>query len=220
MNRPESIQNILKTLDLYNKEKIPELERYCSNTDTYDFTAFTALMKIYQINPELLNIDIVSLLLIKALVFFKESDFILLAHLLPPYVLFEESNDKLSVSTKSLYSSYKALNNAEFTNFWTIIKANDSIKTLDSFESNVRVEILKVIQGTCHSLSKDLLFEYLNISSMDELNAIDPNAELVEGDIVKFHNTVEQEPKLASQTESVKFEDFSKLFAHAAATNS
>lgn len=64
----------------YNPDNLGTLERYVeiqARENAYDLEANLAVLKLYQFNPRMFNIDITQLILLKALTNFPHSDFIL-----------------------------------------------------------------------------------------------------------------------------------------------
>lgn len=64
----------------YNPDNLPTLERYVevqSRENSYDLEANLTVLKLYQFNPHLFNLEVTCQILLKALTNFPHTDFIL-----------------------------------------------------------------------------------------------------------------------------------------------
>ncbi|KAJ2771654.1 hypothetical protein IWQ57_002112, partial [Coemansia nantahalensis] len=87
--RPDEIHSLLTGVERYNPQKISLLEAYlshqCANPDpatNHDLMANLALLKMYQFNPTMLDLDVVRRVLAKALISPSQGDFNLCLYLL------------------------------------------------------------------------------------------------------------------------------------------
>ncbi|OMH83875.1 Eukaryotic translation initiation factor 3 subunit K [Zancudomyces culisetae] len=168
--RTDKIQEIITTVERYNPQNIPVLEAYlkeqCNSFSEHsnDPAANLALLKLYQFNPELLNIDAIGSILIKALTNLPGNDFILCLYLLSEQIISDESIVKI-LELKDL------LETARFDAFWDIL-SNDSITkeitgAVKGFDDSIRSMIAKNISVTHQSATSEFLQLALNLDESD-----------------------------------------------------
>eukprot|EP00039_Didymoeca_costata_P018276 m.332848 g.332848 ORF g.332848 m.332848 type:complete len:248 (+) comp17016_c0_seq1:93-836(+) len=82
----EEIGTLLRSIERYNPGNVDLLIRYLKQTcedQTYDIEAYLAILKLYQFNPGLFDIETTRTILLKALTSLPSNDFTLCLYLLP-----------------------------------------------------------------------------------------------------------------------------------------
>ncbi|OLY80874.1 Eukaryotic translation initiation factor 3 subunit K [Smittium mucronatum] len=167
--RSDQIHELITSVNRYNPENISVLEDYlkeqCNSysSDSSDLAANLALLKLYQFNPDLINIDAVVSVLAKALTSLPGNDFILCLYLLNEQIINDESVVKI-LELKDL------LENARFELFWEVL-SNDATRDLVSgirgFEDTIRSMIASVIASTHQSAQAQFLELALNLDESE-----------------------------------------------------
>ncbi|KAJ2843079.1 hypothetical protein IWW36_005676, partial [Coemansia brasiliensis] len=125
VSRPEEIDILLKGVERYNPDKIGLLEDYlahqCANPDpatNHDVMANLALLKMYQFNPTMLDLDVIRRILAKALISTSQGDFNLCLYLLTDDICQDPSISKL-------LTLRDYLERAQFDGFWKEMYGED-----------------------------------------------------------------------------------------------
>lgn len=86
--RPESIDQLITSIDRYNPDNLPLLEDYladqCRDAQACDLEANLAILKLYQFNPSKVQPQVIANILAKAVTQVPETDFSLCLYLLNP----------------------------------------------------------------------------------------------------------------------------------------
>ena len=104
----------VKRIERYNPNNIGTLERYVDvqvDETGYDLEANLALLKLYQFNPNLLNMEYVGKVLLKSLSNLPHSDFLLCKSLLSQDILDDPT-------VKSIQEMANLLESCSFKEFW------------------------------------------------------------------------------------------------------
>ncbi|BHF80570.1 Eukaryotic translation initiation factor 3 subunit K [Sparganum proliferum] len=137
---------IVYRADGYNPKHLPLLEKHLAwqiKENEYDFEANLAMLRLYQFNPELFNVDAVRLILLKAVANLPYTDITLCKYLI------------------------------QTDRFWEALEENPDVAgSISDWESSVRSFIAYVIDTTYQRISKSLLMSLLNISSDDDLELV------------------------------------------------
>lgn len=119
--------------------------------NTYDLEANLAVLKLYQFNPNLLNMKITHLILLKALTNFPHTDFTLCKCLLLPTQMQDETvNDIIFLAD--------ILEKCDFELFWTKIhNTPDLVVTISGFFDSIRKYVCHVVGITFQTIRRDYL---------------------------------------------------------------
>ena len=102
----------------YDVASIPPLENYLNqqaSSNTYDFVANKALLKLYDLHPDKRDDNITALILAKALMALPSTDMMLSLYLVP-----EDVRARAPVSELVVYG--ELLETAKFAEFWEMAK--------------------------------------------------------------------------------------------------
>ncbi|KAK9760663.1 hypothetical protein K7432_015092 [Basidiobolus ranarum] len=215
--RPENIEKIINSVERYNPENLPALEKYlalqCSGQE-HDLMANLAILKMYQFNPQLVNHQIVCSILIKALTAIPNSDFNLCLYLLNEQIISEASVAKV-------VSLHKILEEARYEEFWSKIGSDSDYKELlsdvVSFEKEIRTMIAKNIAITYQVVSLKHLEGYLNIKGQELENFVKEQGWTKQEENVTIPLNKDNEAKQIVITENIKFEQLTKILCHSSA---
>lgn len=150
-------------------ELLAELENFArqqiSTPSLYDVECNLHILKSYQLNPTVLNLDIVVGILLKALTRLPETDYLLSTLLLTENV----QQDSRVAAVLQLGSQ---LESARFTDCWETLAESDFPKdVVADFAAALRVFILHVVGNSFKAISKEMLSGFMNLS-VDELNIL------------------------------------------------
>lgn len=134
-----------------------QVESQISSSAAYDFVANKALMKQYQLNPSMANIDIIGKILILALMHVDTSDFLALSYLVGK----ADTNPKLKIIRKLS----ELLASAQFEEFWKDLKNPDAahVAGVNGFAATMRSSVLAVLQSSHKSISTASFREMLDL---------------------------------------------------------
>ncbi|KAK9823253.1 hypothetical protein WJX72_001358 [[Myrmecia] bisecta] len=144
--------------DAYDHRKLPELERKVAdqvNTGTYDLDANLALLRLYNVQPERIDLRLVASILIKAMMQLPKPDFALALHMIPERLQEEQPVAALIALTQHLEG-------ARFQKYWEAVDAcRDIVKAVPGYYEAVRAYILQAIQSTCQKVTRATLAQSL-----------------------------------------------------------
>lgn len=214
--RPKQIDDIVETVERYNTEKIPILHEYIdqqlANEVQYDSAANFAVLKLYQFNPDQINLKYISSILTKALTALPDPDFNLCLALL---------NDEIceEASIAKLYDLQKALEQCRFKNFWTLMEDEETKKIVEccvGFEESIRNFISTTLENSHVTIAKSEISTYLNLTDA----ALDEYASkknwILKDDVYTLPVIKENLlVKPVAVKESVKFEQLTKIIGYA-----
>ncbi|KAF3896871.1 Eukaryotic translation initiation factor 3 subunit K [Trichophyton interdigitale] len=188
--RPPHMDAILNGLDRYNPETTTVFQDYvvqqCEDR-TFDCYANLALLKLYQFNPHLLNIETTTNILVKALTVFPSPAFSLSLALLPAYTQpFHNSapaqgpSATLPIQTADFVESVQKLarlstllESAQYSLFWSTLNSDDLyadlIADVAGFEELIRVRIAVEVGKAFREISAEMLMDWLDVKGLDTL---------------------------------------------------
>lgn len=121
----------------------------------YDLEANLACLKLYQFNPQLMNLDVTYVILLKALTNFPHTDFVLCKCLLLP----AQMNDD---TVKEIIYLADILEKCDFTLFWSRVAKNPPFfKKISGFFDSIRKFVCHVVGITFQSIEKQYLVRLL-----------------------------------------------------------
>ncbi|XP_010526137.1 PREDICTED: eukaryotic translation initiation factor 3 subunit K-like [Tarenaya hassleriana] len=157
----------LIALNPYNPEILPDLENYVNEqvaSQTYSLEAALCLLRLYQFEPERMSTQIVTRILIKALMAMPAPDFSLCLFLIPEKVQMEEQFKTLIV-----LSHY--LETGRFQQFWDeAAKSRHIVEAVPGFEQAIQAYAVHVLSLTYQKVPRSLLAEVVNMegASLDK----------------------------------------------------
>jgi len=143
----------------YDAKIIPQLETYVlfqTKSGSYDFDANRHLLKLYMFSPESTKIDILSKILVKALMALPQMDFLACTHLVP-----EKLHETEPV--KTLLKLHSLLDSTQFKKFWKELSSTKETADVTGFSEAIRTFMATVIQSTFQNISVASLKELLNL---------------------------------------------------------
>ncbi|KAJ0987470.1 hypothetical protein J5N97_005826 [Dioscorea zingiberensis] len=152
----------LVAVNPYNPDILSDLENYVNEqvsvtNQTYSLDANLCLLRLYQFEPEHMNIQIVAWILIKALMAMPAPDFSLCLFLIPEQVQMEEQFKTLIV-----LSHY--LETARFRQFWDEAAKNRStLEVIPGFEQAIQAYAIHILSLTYHKVPRPVLAEAINL---------------------------------------------------------
>ncbi|KAL5698515.1 Eukaryotic translation initiation factor 3 subunit K [Ranunculus cassubicifolius] len=153
----------LISLNPYNPDILPDLENYVNeqvSSQTYSLDANLCLLRLYQFEPERMNTQIVTRILVKALMAMPAPDFSLCLYLIPERVQMEEQFKNLP--TLSHY-----LETARFRQFWDEAAKNRSIlDVVPGFEQAIQAYAIHVLSLTYQKVPRTILAEAINMEGL------------------------------------------------------
>lgn len=153
----------LVAVNPYNPDILPDLENYVHeqvSSQTYSLDANLCLLRLYQFEPERMSIQIVALILVKALMAMPAPDFNLCLFLIPERVQMEEQFKTLIV-----LSHY--LETARFREFWDEAAKNRNIvEVVPGFDQAIQAYAIHVLSLTYQKVPRPVLAEAINIEGI------------------------------------------------------
>lgn len=139
----------------YNPERLPDLEKHireqAKGTTSYDLEVNLAVLKYYQFDPALLNLEITNLILLKALTNLPHTDFTLCKCLLLPAQMED-------ATISDIIELADILEKCDFELFWSkILSTPDLIVNVKGFFDAIRKFVCNVINITFQTISSDYL---------------------------------------------------------------
>ena len=114
-----------------------------------------AVLKLYQFNPHLMNLDITYLILLKSLTNLPHTDFVLAKYLLLPLQMQDET-------VKDIIILADILEKCDFVLFWErVAKTPERFKQITGFFDSIRKYVSHVVGITFQTIEKDLLKKLL-----------------------------------------------------------
>lgn len=142
----------------YNPEHLKVIEAYVEDQakdNKYDLEANLACLKLYQFNPQMMNLDVTYTILLKSLTNFPHTDFVLCKCLLLP----AQMNDD---SVKEIVYLADILEKCDFTLFWSRVQKNPQFfKKITGFSESIRKFVCHVVGITFQSIEKQYLVRLL-----------------------------------------------------------
>ncbi|KAJ1722266.1 hypothetical protein LPJ53_003308 [Coemansia erecta] len=219
--RPDEIHSLLTGVERYNPLKASLLEDYlarqCANpdpTNNHDLMANLALLKMYQFNPDLLDLDVVRRILAKALISPSTGDFNLCLYLLNDEVCKDASVGKLLALRDSL-------ERAQFTGFWKEMYGGDDdedsvVDGIAGFDNGLRRLIVGEITSTYQTIPAEAISAMVNLDAEAVARMAKENGWAVDDKgVVTLPLKGENEAKATVIKENVKFEQLTKILSAA-----
>ncbi|KAI9370152.1 COP9 signalosome [Aspergillus egyptiacus] len=182
--RPANIDAILNGLDRYNPETTTVFQDYvvqqCEDR-TFDCYANLALLKLYQFNPHLLQPEIATNILVKALTVFPSPAFSLCLALLPAYTKpFPSESEAQSSQTSDFVESVQKLarlssllESAQYTQFWSTLNSDDLyadlVADVAGFEELIRIRIAVEVGKAFREINAEVLEQWLDMRNREAL---------------------------------------------------
>jgi len=163
-----SLENALKGIERYNPNNIQTLEHYVDvqvDENGYDLEANLALLKLYQFNPNMLNMEFVCKVLLKSLANLPHSDFLLCKSLLSVEIL-------ENPMVKDIQSMAELLETCNFKVFWEKSRKDFAklTRAIAGFEDCMRKFVCHVISTTFQRIPEERLCELLGLQDEALLN--------------------------------------------------
>jgi len=196
--------------DRYNTVNISVLEAFVSNQvseDSYNLDANLALLKFYQFQPAKAKLDMVTKVLVKALMQLPGSDFQLCLYLLPDTIMQAEAVNNLMMLANHLES-------CDFAQFWeSAAQMDDVLQVVPGFATAIRKFIMITLSISYARVPKTDLCSALNLKLKDLKNV--PGAEEfyefdAASDTVQF---IENEQNRFKPKPSEQLEDYATVFS-------
>ncbi|KAK4747010.1 hypothetical protein SAY87_026047 [Trapa incisa] len=205
----------LVTFNPYNPDILPDLENYVNeqvSSQTYSLDANLCLLRHYQFEPDRMSIQIVSHILIKALMAMPAPDFSLCLFLIPEKVQMEEPFKTLIV-----LSHY--LETGRFHQFWDeAAKSRRLLEAVPGFEQAIQAYAGHVLSLTYQKVPRAVLAEAINIEgpSLDkfiEHQAVNSGWALGKGQLIVIPKNEFNHPELKkSGGDIVPLEHIARIF--------
>ncbi|KAJ1800020.1 hypothetical protein LPJ59_001410 [Coemansia sp. RSA 2399] len=220
--RPDEIHSLLTGVERYNPQKAGVLEDYlvrqCANPDpvsNHDLMANLALLKMYQFNPDLVDLDIIRRVLAKALISQSQGDFNLCLYLLSDDICSDVSIGKLLVLRDYLEG-------AQFDKFWKEMygaEDDDEESVVDGiagFDNGLRRLIIGQITSTYQTVAAKAVEKMVNLDEEAVLRLCkEHNWPADSNGIITLPLKSENKAKNTVIKESVKFEQLTKIISAA-----
>ncbi|KAI9500802.1 hypothetical protein GGI25_005713 [Coemansia spiralis] len=220
--RPDDIHTLLTGVERYNPQKASVLEDYlarqCANPDpstNHDLMANLALLKMYQFNPDLVDLDVIRRILAKALISQSQSDFNLCL-----YLLSDEICSDASISKLLILRDY--LEGAQFGKFWSEMYGGDDddedmsvVDGIAGFDNGLRKLIIGEITSTYQTVPAKAVETMVNLDEEAVLRLCKEQEWPVDNGIISLPLKGENEARATVIKESVKFEQLTKILSAA-----
>lgn len=142
----------------YNPEHLTTIENHVreqSKSNNYDLEANLAVLKLYQFNPHLLNLEVTNLILLKALTNFPHTDFTLCKCLLLPNQVADET-------VQEIIFLADILEKCDFELFWAkILRSPELVLNITGFYDSIRKYVCHVVGITFQTIARDYLARLL-----------------------------------------------------------
>ncbi|KAL0267495.1 UNVERIFIED_CONTAM: hypothetical protein PYX00_009748 [Menopon gallinae] len=156
----QTVASMLKGIERYNPDNLATLERYVeiqSLENAYDLEANLAVLKLYQFNPHMYNINITCQILLKALTNLPHTDFVLCKCLLT-----EKQCEEMPIC--NIIQLANALECCDFQNVWIRVNAmSDLCSKIKGFHDSIRKFVCYVVGITYQTVDKSMLQQLLDV---------------------------------------------------------
>eukprot|EP00246_Nothoceros_aenigmaticus_P008990 TRINITY_DN24269_c0_g1_i1.p1 TRINITY_DN24269_c0_g1~~TRINITY_DN24269_c0_g1_i1.p1 ORF type:complete len:225 (-),score=28.45 TRINITY_DN24269_c0_g1_i1:285-959(-) len=160
--QPMTVEQLMQ-LNPYNPEILPDLEAYVHEQvahQTYNLDTNLCLLRFYQFESSRLNVQIVTRILVKALMALPAPDFNLCMCLIPERLQMEEPF--LTLATLAHF-----LETARFREFWDEANRNrDILEVVPGFEQAIQQFAIHVLSITYQRLPRQILAEAINVEGL------------------------------------------------------
>eukprot|EP00270_Netrium_digitus_P020967 TRINITY_DN8794_c0_g1_i1.p1 TRINITY_DN8794_c0_g1~~TRINITY_DN8794_c0_g1_i1.p1 ORF type:complete len:225 (-),score=51.75 TRINITY_DN8794_c0_g1_i1:108-782(-) len=145
----------------YNPEILPDLERYVQQqvaSGTYNLDANLTLLRLYQIEPQRVNLKIMALICIKAMMALPRMDFTLCQYLISERI---QTEDPTFVTLTNLGHFLEA---GRFAEFWDeAARHRELLKAVPGFEAAIQRFALHLLGITYQRVPRKIVAEAVNI---------------------------------------------------------
>jgi len=205
-----SISDMLGSIERYNPDHLPILQEYVqeqARENSYDLEANLAVLKLFQFNPHLLNLDITYTILLKCLTNLPHTDFVLAKYLLLPLQMQDET-------VKDIIILADILEKCDFELFWERAdKTPERFKQISGFFDSIRKYVSHVVGITYQTIEKDLLKRLLGRVDDKTLDLwVKKNNWKVSGKTVSIA-TQDVTIKTKNITEKIEFDNLGQIMA-------
>ncbi|GAB0093259.1 Eukaryotic translation initiation factor 3 subunit K [Sergentomyia squamirostris] len=205
-----TISDMLKSIERYNPEHLKVIENYVEDQardNSYDLEANLAVLKLYQFNPHLLNLEITYLILLKALSNLPHTDFVLCKCLLLPAQTQDET-------IKEIMNLVDILEQCDFATFWARLKmCPDLFRKITGFHESIRKFVCHVVGITFQSIEKDYLRRLLGDTDDHVVSQWIKKCGWKEQGHLVFICNQDENIKTKNITEKIEFENLAPLMA-------
>mmetsp|Transcript_1045 Transcript_1045/g.1586 ORF Transcript_1045/g.1586 Transcript_1045/m.1586 type:complete len:224 (+) Transcript_1045:114-785(+) len=220
MELPKDRESIRALVDdeYFDHRTIPALEAHLMTqiqTNTYDFKANKALLKLYQYFPEMTHQPMVLRACLISLMNLPSSDYAALVYLMP-----ERSMKSEPVS--DLLRAVDCFERANFADFWESLSQSETLSeyltAIPDFKPKLRKMVLTMVARTFQSAPRDELAKILGIEDgrLDDFAAKEGKGVVlkIEGDRVLFAKNEFNQIRTKKFKENVDFESVLKVLGN------
>lgn len=213
---PCSISTIANELFListrrYNPDHLKTMEAYVmeqAETNTYDLEANLAVLKLYQFNPPLMNVDVTCTILLKCITNLPQTDFVMAKCLL--------LSQQIKNSTIQIILDFgDMLERADFIQFWQKAELHQNLfRHVTGFYDSIRKFVSHVVNITFQNIRKETLRKLMG--GIDDTvldNWIKKYGWENRGELV-FIAAQDERIKTKNITEKIEFDHLGNLMAH------
>uniref|UniRef100_A0A7S2FZN4 Eukaryotic translation initiation factor 3 subunit K n=1 Tax=Florenciella parvula TaxID=236787 RepID=A0A7S2FZN4_9STRA len=214
MALPASYEEIATLLDeqAFEKSSIEKLQAYLDEqiaTETYDFVANKALLKLYSFYPDQASDQYIALALTKALMALPSTDMMLLLYLVP-----ESAQTKEPVAT--LVRCAVHLETAKFVEFWEVanLGGNELLDAVSGFDEAIRSYMIGVLSITFQKVESETFADLLALDEGDLEEYVSANQSdklSIEGKNVVFTPNSENQQRPKKFKENISFDQMLPL---------
>ncbi|CAD7080081.1 unnamed protein product [Hermetia illucens] len=205
-----TISEMLNSIERYNLDHLKEIEDYVeeqARENTYDLEANLAVLKLYQFNPHMMDLEITYLILLKSLTNLPHTDFVLAKCLLLPVQMQDNT-------IREIIYLADILEQCDFQLFWDRVEMNPSLfSRIVGFYDSIRKFVCHVVGITFQTVEKSLLSKLLGGLDDGTLNQwIKRSGWKVQGHMV-FVASQDENIKTKNITEKIEFDTLAGLMA-------
>nr|QBH73269.1 eukaryotic translation initiation factor 3 subunit K [Aphelinus abdominalis] len=210
----KKLVEMLKGIERYNPDNLLTLEQYVQiqvNENVYDLDANLAVLKLYQLNPQHYNKDIVCMILLKALTNLPHTDFVLCKCLL-------NERNLQHPEVANILDLANLLEECQFQIAWSHIhKMHDACSRIVGFNDSIRKFVCHVVGITFQTIDKSLLVELLGGKSQVNDSVLKQWVKKYgwkeESDKIIFISNQDENIKTKNITEKIEFDHVAGLMA-------
>jgi len=168
------VNKLMKGIQRYDPINIETLEQYVAmqaSNNEYDLENNLSLLRLYQLNPQRFNMEIVEIILLKALSKLPHSDLSLCKSLLSTHII------ENSISVDNILYLADLLETCKFIEFWEklqIPEFMDLKEIIAGFEDSIREFVCHVVGITYQRIQEETLCQLLGL--VDKKGAVDENS--------------------------------------------
>ncbi|KAI9489831.1 armadillo-type protein [Zychaea mexicana] len=210
VERPQTIQTMIDGVERYNPDNAVVLEEYlaeqCKNGE-YDLTANLALLKLYQLNPQLSKVHVIVNILAQSLTAIPKPDYNLCMYLLTDYVEVDE--------VKRLTHLQQLLEQSRYAEFWKTLENDKAlIKDIVGFEDTIRQVIALVVSMSYQTIATSVLESYFALTGDAFKQFCEKHQWQLNGNTVSIPINEDNEAKTVVVRENIKFEQLTKVIGY------